>query len=213
MRAQQFIPEYERGTASAKEIERTLRSSGYRRLGGGVESSAWSRDAGQVIKIIMPDQTGPDTAMRTFQDFYRLTKKVPSPHWPKFYSMQDQTGRASEFARFLIQGRPYMQIAMERLTGIESIEAFVVELMGRAVKQGRPWSWVQRRLIRSYSDRVQEYVRENQQQLQDLYSAMIVAHQQGQRLGYVWDLHQGNVMRRRDGTLVITDPWIRWSKK
>ena len=211
MRAQQFIPEYERGTDRSRDIERTLRSLGYRRLGGGVESSVWSREAGQVIKIIMPDQTGPDTAMQTFQDFYRLTKKVSSPHWPKFYNMQDQTGRASEFARFLIQGRPYMQIAMERLTGIESVEAYVVVLMGRAVKQGKSWSQVQRHLTRNHSDRVKDYVRENQQQLPDLYSAMIVAHQQGKRLGYVWDLHQGNVMKRSDGTLVITDPWIRWS--
>ena len=210
MRAQQFIPEYERGTDRSRDIERTLRSLGYRRLGGGVESSVWSREAGQVIKIIMPDQTGPDTAMQTFRDFYRLTKKVPSPHWPKFYNMQDQTGRTSEFARFLIQGRPYMQIAMERLTGIESVEAYVVVLMGRAVKQGKSWSQVQRHLTRNHSDRVKDYVRENQQQLPDLYSAMIVAHQQGKRLGYVWDLHQGNVMKRRDGTYVITDPWIRW---
>ena len=104
-----------------------------------------------------------------------------------------------------------MQIAMERLTGIESVEAYVVVLMGRAVKQGKSWSQVQRHLTRNHSDRVKDYVRENQQQLPDLYSAMIVAHQQGKRLGYVWDLHQGNVMKRRDGTLVITDPWIRWS--
>lgn len=209
MRVHQIIPEYEQDTGRSREIQQTLRQAGYRRLGGGAEATAWARDAGQVIKIIMPDDASDAQAsMRTFQDFYRMTQRNPSPHWPRFYEMQDERGRSSVFARFKIQGRPYMQIAMERLRPLDTIEAAVVGMLSNHVRRRKNWAQVWTRLSTSSSERVREVADRHRDQLESLFQAIKLSRAQGRTLGYGWDLHPGNVMRRRDGTFVITDPWF-----
>lgn len=208
MRAQQFIPEYERGTASAKEIHQILHQAGYRKLGGGAEATAWARDQGRVVKIIMPDDTSDaQAAMRTFQDFYSMTQRYPSPHWPRFYEMQDEAGRSSVFTRFKIQGRPYMQIAMERLRPLDTIESAIVRiLVDFSRRHGPDAAW--KRLSTSPSERVREVADRYRDQIEGLVQAIKLSRAQGRTLKYGWDLHPGNVMKRRNGTFVITDPWF-----
>jgi len=197
MRAAEFTPlvqEYEQGTPSAREINQTLTQAGYRRLGGGVDAAAWRRDD--------------DTVMKTFKRFFRLTQARPSPHWPRYRTMRDETGQESVFAKFEIQGRTYLQIAMERLYRLNNIDHAMIQDMSDTIERGRSFQdWQASNQDEWHT--VESWLKKNQQQLPGLWAAMRAAYKQSDRK-YEWDLHAGNVMKRRDGTFVITDPWIRF---
>ena len=213
MRAAEFTPlvqEYEQGTFSAQKIQQTLTRAGYRRLGGGVESTAWGRADGPVIKVIMPNEgMNTDKAMKSFLRFYRLTKKRPSKHWPRFQALRDEAGRVSDFAEFTIDGKKYVQISMERLAELSPGESLIIEDMADSLAQGqslKKWAF---RNMDDYREQLPQDIQALEPQLPSLWAAMQVAYR---KTGgdYVWDLHGGNAMKRRDGTIVITDPFIRW---
>jgi hypothetical protein len=211
MRAAEFTPlvqEYEQGTPRAREINQTLTQAGYRRLGGGVDAAAWRRDDDTVIKIIMPETSDSRPAMKTFKRFFRLTQARPSPHWPRYRTMRDETGQESVFAKFEIQGRTYLQIAMERLYRLNNIDHAMIQDMSDTIERGRSFQDWQASNQDVY-DAEEHWLKKNQQQLPGLWAAMRAAYKQSDRK-YEWDLHAGNVMKRRDGTFVITDPWIRF---
>jgi len=203
------VTEYEHDTPRAQKIKTILSRAGYRKLGGGAESTAWGRKDGSVIKIIMPSEgMSTDLAMKSFLRFYRLTKKRPSPHWPRFQSMRDENDRVSDFAEFSIDGRPYVQIAMERLTELSRDEQEIIEDMGYYIQQGLSLKKSAKRIMASHDD---EALRTIRPQLPSLWAAMETAYR---KTGgdYVWDMHGGNAMKRRDGTIVIIDPFIRWDQ-
>ena len=213
MRAAELTPlvqEYEQGTFSARKIQQTLTRAGYRRLGGGVESTAWGRADGPVIKVIMPNEgMNTDKAMKSFLRFYRLTKKRPSKHWPRFQALRDEAGRVSDFAEFTIDGKKYVQISMERLAELSPGESLIIEDMADSLAQGqslKKWAF---RNMDDYREQLPQDIQALEPQLPSLWAAMQVAYR---KTGgdYVWDLHGGNAMKRRDGTIVITDPFIRW---
>jgi len=206
------VTEYEQDTPRARKIQQTLSRAGYTKLGGGVESTAWGRADGPVIKVIMPSGgSGTDLAMKSFLRFYKLTRKKPSPHWPRFQALRDEAGRVSDFAEFAIDGRPYVQISMERLAELSPGESLIIEDMADSIAQG--WSlkkWAFRNMDDWREDFPQE-IEALESQLPTLWAAMETAYRKTGG-NYVWDLHGGNAMKRRDGTIVITDPFIRWDQ-
>ena len=204
----QILPEYERGTGRAQEIERVLTRAGYTMLGGGADATAWARDDGTVIKIIMSGEASDNKpAMKTFKRFFKLTQARPSPHWPRFLPMQDEQGQSSVFAKFRIGNRNYLQIAMERLAEINDQEAEIIQTMSAYIEDNRDLGQFLRSL--SKYNYLRAWVQDNQKQIPGLWQAMKDAHSKV-NWDYEWDLHGGNVMKRSDGTYVITDPWIRW---
>jgi hypothetical protein len=219
MRAQEFTPvvqEYEQGTPSARKIQRTLTGAGYRRLGGGVESAVWGKSGVEqgrpVFKIIMPGLgSSTDLAMKSFLRFYRLTKQRASPHWPVWIPQTDEAGRESDYAVFWIDGEKYVQISMERLAELSPGESLIIEDMADSLAQGHSLKkWVFRNMDEA-RERFPQDIQALEPQLSSLWAAMQVAYR---KTGgdYVWDLHGGNAMKRRDGTIVITDPFIRWDQ-
>jgi len=217
MRSQEFVPdqaiqEYERDTPRAAKIERTLTRAGYTKLGGGVESTAWGREDGPVIKVIMPSEgSGTDLAMKSFLRFYKLTRKKPSPHWPRFQALRDEAGRVSDFAEFTIDGKKYVQIGVERLAELNDGEALMIESMASNIEKGRSLKQWAKNPMPWYEKEFPRQLKSIRPQLPTLWAAMETAH--GKTGGnYVWDLHGGNAMKRRDGTIVITDPFIRWDQ-
>jgi len=206
------VTEYEQDTPRAEKIQRTLSRAGYRMLGGGVESTAWGREDGPVIKVIMPSGgSGTDLAMKSFLRFYKLTRKKPSKHWPRFQPRRDEAGRVSDFAEFTIDGRPYVQISIERLEELSGGESEIIEDMATAIEQGRSLKQWAKAYMDYYREDYPQEIRALKSQLPTLWAAMETAY--GKTGGnYVWDLHGGNAMKRRDGTIVITDPFIRWDQ-
>ena len=210
MRSREFqtlIPEYETGTRRAREIEQVLTRAGYTMLGGGADATAWGRDDGTVIKIIMSEGDNNKPAMKTFKRFLKLTQARPSPHWPRFLPRRDEQGRTSVFAKFRIGDRNYLQIAMEQLTDLDHEEVEIIQTMSTYVEAGRNLREFLKSLGRD--DSARNWVKTNHQQIAGLWQAMKDAHSKT-NWDYEWDLHGGNVMRHADGTYVITDPWIRW---
>ena len=206
------VTEYERDTPRAEKIKRTLTRAGYRMLGGGAEATAWGREDGPVIKIIMPSLgSGTDLAMKSFLRFYRLTKKKPSKHWPEWRSLSNEAGQMSEYEWFWIDGRPYVQIAMELLQELSPGESLIIEDMADSLAQG--WSlkkWAFRNMDDWREDFPQE-IESLESQLPTLWAAMETAYRKTGG-NYLWDLHGGNAMKRPNGDIVITDPFIRWDQ-
>jgi len=204
------VTEYEQDTPRARKIQQTLTRAGYRMLGGGVESTAWGREDGPVIKVIMPSGgSGTDLAMKSFLRFYKLTRKKPSKHWPRFQPLRDEAGRVSDFAEFTIDGRPYVQISIERLAELSYGESEIIEDMATAIESGDSLKHWAKAYMDYYREDYPREIRALKSQLPTLWAAMETAY--GKTGGnYVWDLHGGNAMKRRDGTIVITDPFIRW---
>jgi hypothetical protein len=206
------VSEYERDTPRAEKIQRTLSRAGYRMLGGGAEATAWGREDGPVIKVIMPSEgSGTDLAMKSFLRFYKLTRKKPSPHWPRFQALRDEAGRVSDFAEFTIDGKKYVQIGVERLAELSFGESQIIEDMAMAIEQGRSLKHWAKAYMDSYREDFPRDIQALESQLPTLWAAMETAY--GKTGGnYVWDLHGGNAMKRQDGTIVITDPFIRWDQ-
>jgi hypothetical protein len=218
MRAEEFVQsmkEYEQDTARSAEIEKVMARAGYKRLGGGAEATAWSRKSGPVIKLIMPDEhiINTDPAMQSFKRFYKLTKKHPSKHWPIFYSMKDENGIASEFAKFRIGNRKYMQIAIEKLQELTPREEDFIDEISTMIANGMPYKeFVEEELpvIKKYNPPTYKIAQAINAQLPTLWAAIEMAYKKSSHK-YEWDLHGGNVMKRANGTFVITDPFIQWA--
>jgi hypothetical protein len=204
---QQPVQEYEQGTQRSREIEQVLTQAGYTMLGGGADATAWAKDDGRVIKIIMSEGDSNKPAMKTFKRFLKLTQARPSPHWPRFLPMRDEQGRSSVFAKFRIGNRNYLQIAMEQLEDLYHEEGEMIETMSAYIQDNRTLGQFLKSIGRF--DITRDWVEENKKQIPGLWQAMKDAYSKA-NWDYEWDLHGGNVMRRADGTYVITDPWIRW---
>lgn len=201
------VQEYEQGTRRAEDIEKRLTRLGYTMLGGGADATAWAKDDGRVIKIIMSDGDSNKPAMKTFRRFLKLTRSRPSPHWPRFLPMQDEQGQSSVFAKFRIGDRNYLQIAMEQLEDLHHEEGEIIEMMSAYIQDNRDLGQFLRGLEKYQYAR--DWVKQNKNQIPGLWQAMKDAYSKA-NWDYEWDLHGGNVMKRSDGTYVITDPWIRW---
>lgn len=223
MRYQELTQEAETGTKEAKQIASTLKNAGYKRLGSGVDATVWMKDAGTVIKIIMPEE-GEDRelAANIFYKFYQFCKDNPQyENLPKFIDIGGQ-GHAS----FKIGDKEYIQIAMEELYPIKSfgIEGDIVQVMADSAAKKESWDAVKQQLsdpislkndIKSRTpNKTANYIKSLDKtglaKLQVLYQLMVVLYHTGRINKFGWDLHLGNVMQRKDGTLVITDPWFSY---
>ena len=204
----------------AQEIYKTLKKNGYKQLGKGADSTVWTKDAGSVIKILMPDNVG-TAATETFKKFYKFCRRHQSnPFLPKFVSIQGQ-----DYAEFEIQGRPYIQISMEELTPLKngSLLEGMVWLMSDAVRYKTPWPKLKQQLLTAsewayiggvygngekYVAAVKRWDSQQEQQAELLYTTIMALYHTGRINKYGWDLHTANVMLRSDGTPVIIDPWF-----
>ncbi len=206
-------------------IWQTLKQAGYEELGSGADATVWAKDAGSVIKIIVPEEEGTlNTAAETFKKFYEFCMKHQNIEClPKFIPIQ---GR--HYAEFTIKGETFIQISMERLYPLKNNsfqEAMVWYLSDFAVKN-TPWEEVKKFLSTPAAWQDTDFgpitnqlalkvsnlkgVQEAKYAL--LYTVMTLLYHTGRinRLG--WDLHTENAMQRRDGTVVIIDPWFNHEK-
>jgi hypothetical protein len=205
-------------------IDQTLRSAGYTELGSGADASVWTKDAGTVIKIIVPEDEGTlSQAAETFKKFYEFCMQHQKVEClPKFIKIQ-----GSHYAEFEIQGQTYLQIAMEQLYPLTngSLEEGIVWLFSHYATQNTPWATIDKELateqgwelyVRDF-DNIQARTlastwaklnKRKKAELALLYTVMVLLFKTGQINKLGWDLHTENVMKRRDGTLVIIDPWF-----
>ncbi len=220
------LDEYEGGvtpTENSKAIFDKLQGLGYKKLGSGADATVWAKDSDHVIKILMPRRTLPSevaNAEKGFMTFYDFCKKHPElPNLPRFIDIGGE-----HHTVFDINGTPYRQIAMERLQHIPngSFEEAMVWMLADLSKYGASWPNIVQQMKKpiTWQDSgmkmkniPQEVARRfADQAVSTRYGILSVTmgrlYRAGIRSGLGWDLHTDNVMMRRDGTLVIVDPFF-----
>jgi len=196
-----------------KFVKNRLKASGYKFIGSGYDAQVWMKDEGTVVKILLPKED--NTAHDTFKTFYQLSKKLNSPNLPKFKQVD---GR--EVYNFTINDQPFVQYGMEQLYPLEkgSLDEYVVWNLADYSAKQMDWTEVVDSIkndsgkgIYPNAEKLQkEFVAQNTSKLKEyeiFYNTLRKLHKVGNSKGYGWDPHTENVMRRSDGTLVITDPW------
>ncbi len=217
------LNEYEQNTDNSKQIFAKLQQLGYKKLGGGQDATVWSKDENSVIKILMPS-THKEEAEKGFLFFYDICKENQSnPHLPKFIDIG-----GAHHTVFELNGVPYRQIAMERLSPIKSgsfEELLVWNLSDLATIAFIKWKDVLKQLTSPsgwagaertrISTNMPALVKNKfqtepnfEEEIHNLFSTMQDLQLQGKQHGLGWDLHTENIMQRKDGTLVIVDPYF-----
>jgi len=221
MRAQEFTAEAEVGTANARAIAARLAAAGYKKLGSGADATVWAKDEANVIKILMPaDPADTVGATRTFMKFYDFCQQHQNVSClPKF-----QLIGGAHHSTFEIGDSIYTQIAMERLNPIPSgsFEEAMVWILSDLATQQNPWEQILALISDektwegfAYPEKVEKVLiaidqwdDHDRAEYQLLFMVMQMLYATGRINKMGWDLHTENVMMRKDGTLVIVDPWF-----
>jgi len=213
------VEEAEEGTPESKEIVKTLKNAGYKQLGSGADATVWMKDAGQVLKIVMPESKDITQAAFTFKKFFEFCMQHQDlACLPKFIPIQGQA-----YSEFSLGGKNYMQISMEQLYPFKngSFEQGIVWFFSDYVSNNIKWEKVDEELkwpstwysfngktANRYTD-VWESLNPNKKaEYQLLYVVMQLLYRTGKINKMFWDLHTENAMQRQDGTIVIIDPWF-----
>jgi hypothetical protein len=201
------------------KVYKTMQKAGYTELGSGVDSTVWGKDAGSVIKILMPERGDLAPAEKVFLAYYKIAQQNKSnPHFMKFVDIGGQ-----HYTKFDIDGEAFYQIAVEKLQPLPdgSFEEAVVWAMSESIGNRQSWPDALKQLSNPASKVWQYYEgdanaivkriaaskQKDLKKLQYLYLTMQLMYQIGRKQGFAWDLHTENAMMRGDGTIVITDPW------
>ena len=202
MRAHELTA-YESGTDNSAQIFAKLKSLGYERLGSGQDATVWSKDENSVIKILMPSDKPhqAENGFITFYDFCQQHKDLPN--LPKFVDIG-----GAHHTVFEINGQPYRQIAMERLVPIKGLEERMVWMLSDFANTRANWDQTKVKITELDQDIGKMFSDPKfNADYALLFSTMQVLCLIGKSNGLGWDLHTENVMQRRDGTLVIVDPF------
>lgn len=105
-----------------------------------------------------------------------------------------------------------MQFGMEQLYPIKegSLDEWVVWMMADLSAKGMDWDKAKDEMANDKDDFAEKFKAQNTSKMNEyksLYTTLLKLYKAGMKKGYGWDPHTENVMQRKDGTLVVTDPW------
>ena len=197
------------------EVISQFKNAGYKQAGTGVDAMVFKKDSTHVAKLIFPQNpANMSESVRVFIEFYNFCKNNPSKHLPEFQELNEVE----------VDGEVFTQIIMEKLLPIKagSIEEAMVWILGDSAPMNITWDELYDAIFQfavwqdypgpSTADdilmSVQDLSYKQLQEYAELYDLMQVLYKTGQAQKMGWDLHTNNVMRRKNGTLVITDPWV-----
>ena len=212
MRATEFLLE----AYTDRSIEGILKKKGYKKLGSGVDQTAYLAPDGMILKIFGTSRSAKNgslqltKAQKTFKAF---------ADYCKAHSNNTFLPQFSDWNMFQYKDKPYLQIKMERLfpftSGAEGINDLLENLAEYAEISNSPKA--KERFINRYSDSAGYYAdafnkliglvgEDGFNKLWDtIYDLKQVAKKVG--LGNL-DLHSGNFMLGSDGQIVISDPFF-----
>ena len=213
------VDEAESGTPEAKRITQELKNAGYKQLGSGADATVWSRDEGHVIKVIMPDSKDITQAAYVFKKFYEFCiQHKDLACLPKFIPIQGK-----DYIEFKLGNKKYIQVSMEQLYPIkeDSFTQGLVWFFSDFVSNNAKWDKVDKSPSSPkiwydfHTDKANQYalqwtnLKSNPKaEIQLLYTVMELLYRTGKINKMYWDLHTDNAMQRKDGTIVIIDPWF-----
>lgn len=202
-------------------IEKTMQAAGYKEIGSGADASVWIKDAGTVIKIIVPEDGPTTNAIETFKKFYEFCMQHQNISClPKFIKIQGQ-----HYTEFKLKGQTFLQIAMEELYPLDklSFEEGLVWFFSDFITNNAAWKKVNSAMAQKstwldydnesaakYSAVWSRLDARQRLEYQVLYTVMQLLFKSGKINKFAWDLHTENAMKRQDGTIVIIDPWYQW---
>lgn len=214
MKSHEFIPEYEK-TPRTERLEQQLRNLGYKRLGSGVDKTVWTKGGDSVVGILMPTTMIVNTAKRSLLGLMKLKELYPdNPHLPRFVKFRDESGNEEYYKEFKFEGKRYIQVGIERLYPIR--DRGKLKLMNdiRVMAVSRKyfqWDdvWMRLKSTCEYLKRpeIKARINEVEPNMKLLWQTMKYIDENADRLRLFFDGLDGNVLQRKDGTPVITDPY------
>jgi hypothetical protein len=200
-------------------IEKELKSKGYKFLGAGVDQMAFAdpHNPNAVLKIFGTQEgtkrggiSGDHKMLYVWAKFCQ--KNSSNPYLPKFYGV----------ATFRWKDRTYLQISQEKLVKNKKFTENVTQSLVNAVEMGYDFEgWMKKEKPGAFNWGNTEYSYGKERkisdmfadpgqvkQLEEFYNTVERLYSISQDNGYTFDLHEGNIMARSDGTPVITDPWV-----
>jgi hypothetical protein len=193
-------------STTSKKVDKILRAKGYKKLGAGVDQTAYLEPGTGLVLKVFGTQGGesfsPDHKMFfTWAKYCMANSK--NPFLPKF----------GGYESFVLDGDRYLQIRQELLKpagGVGSLLALFSEVAdgddGSTLQDAE--EYVAEEWPSSMSDLQKLKKQLGPKGLQQLFSTMQKVYRISVQRGYTFDLHAGNFMLRGDGTPVIVDPWV-----
>lgn len=210
MRAAEFLTEeiVDEYAETDRSIIDALQQKGYRLLGSGVDQTAFAEPGtGHVLKVFGTDETNQFSAdHRMFFKWYKFCEKNQNnPFLPRFYGhesfMWPPGTEPKEQHRYLMIRTEELEDAGNAGSVLSAMASEIahdvnIDDIIRFSKEINPNSFD--KLMKKIGDRGLD------QFLSTVKKLFLI----GERAGYSWDLHDGNIMMRADGTPVINDPWV-----
>lgn len=199
MKAQDFITEVPLYPETSSELERLSKEAGYTRIGGGLDADVFlGKNKDEVVKVLIGVQgRSPVVASKGFLKFYDFVKQHQNhPNLPKFgVPVLHKIGKEKVYF-----------VTMERLHLIpkQKVE-FLVDLIDYA-QDGYPFVDAVKWLIQNHDLTSEEGLTPENRQFYKIIQACIAYVANDKTMTF--DMHEGNMLQRSDGTVVITDPYI-----
>lgn len=183
-------------------IGAALKKKGYKRLGAGVDQTAYVEPGtGLVLKVFGTQRSVGNRFTKDHKMFFKwyefCTANKTNPFLPEFFGHDT----------FLYQGDRYLQIRTERLFPVPSNIRDSLESLAFNAKMNRDLDPFLHN--HQYDDDVSRLVvLLGKQGLEKLSQTIKQVVALGRKYGYMIDLHSGNFMMGSDGQVVINDPWV-----
>ena len=188
-----------------KKIERILAKKGYKKLGAGVDQTAYLEPGtGLVLKVF--GTQGGESFSADHKMFFAWAKycmkNSSNPFLPHF----------GGYDSFVLDGDRYLQIRQEPLKPL-GVVGHVLELLATAIEEdGIQTLEEAEEFVKDFNKRYVPALEKLKQQLGSggldlMFSTILRLYLVGKKNSWNFDLHAGNFMRRADGTPVIVDPW------
>lgn len=202
----------------AQEMRRRMRAAGYDFWGEGVDSMVWGKNEGTVVKIVMPmpnqGRSRQDAGNRAILAYRQWAQEHSNnPHMLRFGTINGRPYRKIQIGQ-----SEFLQLSMEALAELPAmVREFLSQLLNQGVwehflywqdflryaRQDSRWTMLLDNIMQQY-----------RAQMPGFYNIASQLRQWGTQQGLSWDLAGFNVRERRDGTMVIVDPFgAGWSLK
>jgi hypothetical protein len=196
------LTEYSR---TSNKIDKILKAKGYKRLGAGVDQTAYLEPGtGLVLKVF--GTQGGESFSADHKMFFA---------WAK-YCMKNSTNpflpHFGGYDSFVLDGDRYLQIRQEPLQSL-GVVGHVLELLATAIEEdGIQTLEEAEEFVKDFNEQYVPALKKLKQQLGPggldlMFSTILRLYLVGKKNGWNFDLHASNFMRRADGTPVIVDPW------
>jgi hypothetical protein len=190
---------------TSNKVDKILKAKGYKRLGAGVDQTAYLEPGtGLVLKVF--GTQGGESFSADHKMFFAWAKycikNSSNPFLPRF----------GGYDSFVLDGDRYLQIRQEPLKPL-GVVGHVLELLATAIEEdGIRTLEEAEEFVEDFNERYVPALEKLKQQLGPggldlMFSTMLRLYMVGKKNGWNFDLHAGNFMQRSNGTPVIVDPW------